>query len=310
MTIRIETLQRDDWLVAAHLIFSSTNTWYRQNRNQEIFCCEPSSIQLFCEVYESLDPGCCLIARCLSSNQIVGSCFFHVRPTHVSLGIMNVHPKEFGRGIAKALVGEIVKIAERRNLPVRLVSSAMNLDSYSLYTRAGFVPRQLYQDFQLNVPTDGIRALEANHQVHPAIREAELADVSAMGDLEQRVSGIRRDQDYAYFIENKMGIWHCSVSEGRSGLNGWIVSIDHPATSMIGPCVARDAATAKELLKSELDYRKGAQLVFLVPADCDELVRTVYGWGAKNCELHVLQVRGPFNPFQGISMPTFMPETA
>jgi hypothetical protein len=36
----------------------------------------------------------------------------------------------------------------------------------------------------------------------------------------------------------------------------------------------------------------------------------MYDWGARNCELHFCQVRGEFKPFQGISMPTFLPETA
>jgi hypothetical protein len=35
----------------------------------------------------------------------------------------------------------------------------------------------------------------------------------------------------------------------------------------------------------------------------------MYDWGARNCELHIYQVRGQFKPFQGISMPTFLPET-
>jgi hypothetical protein len=49
--------------------------------------------------------------------------------------------------------------------------------------------------------------------------------------------------------------------------------------------------------------------VFLVPAVCQQLVETLYGWGARNCELHFAQIRGHFEPPTGIVMPTFMPET-
>jgi hypothetical protein len=35
----------------------------------------------------------------------------------------------------------------------------------------------------------------------------------------------------------------------------------------------------------------------------------MYDWGARNCELHLCQVRGEFQPFRGISMPSFLPET-
>jgi hypothetical protein len=49
--------------------------------------------------------------------------------------------------------------------------------------------------------------------------------------------------------------------------------------------------------------------VFLVPAERSHLVAQLYGWGARNCELHLCQVRGEFQSFRGISMPTFLPET-
>jgi hypothetical protein len=35
----------------------------------------------------------------------------------------------------------------------------------------------------------------------------------------------------------------------------------------------------------------------------------MYDWGARNCELHFCQVRGEFQAFRGISMPSFLPET-
>ena len=41
-----------------------------------------------------------------------------------------------------------------------------------------------------------------------------------------------------------------------------------------------------------------------------ELVATLYGWGARNCELHVHQCRGAWKEPRGVSMPTFLPESA
>jgi hypothetical protein len=49
--------------------------------------------------------------------------------------------------------------------------------------------------------------------------------------------------------------------------------------------------------------------VFLVPVECSELVRQVYDWGGRNVEAHLHQVRGAFQPFRGVNLPTFMPET-
>ena len=39
------------------------------------------------------------------------------------------------------------------------------------------------------------------------------------------------------------------------------------------------------------------------------MIRELYGWGARNSELHVHQVRGAYEPFKGVNFPTFMPET-
>jgi hypothetical protein len=79
---------------------------------------------------------------------------------------------------------------------------------------------------------------------------------------------------------------------------------------MIGPCVATNSEIACELLKAQIDSQRGKTMVFLVPSDQSSLIQTAYRLGAKNCELHTLQVRGEYTPFQGVSMPTFMPETA
>jgi len=38
-------------------------------------------------------------------------------------------------------------------------------------------------------------------------------------------------------------------------------------------------------------------------------VRQVYGWGGRNVEMHVHQVRGACLPFLGVTLPSFMPET-
>ena len=49
--------------------------------------------------------------------------------------------------------------------------------------------------------------------------------------------------------------------------------------------------------------------MLLVPVTCSRLVAQVYAWGARNCELHLAQVRGACPPFGGVTLPTFMPKT-
>ncbi|MCH2183725.1 MAG: GNAT family N-acetyltransferase [Mariniblastus sp.] len=305
--IHLRTMVSADWEEVAQLIHDSTNAWYQGRGFEPIFQNGPGSTRLFCEVYEGLDPGCCVLAVDAAQGRIIGSCFFHPRPTHVALGIMNVHPECFGWGIARKLLLYVIDQAERRDLPIRLVSSAMNLDSYSLYNRAGFVPRAVYQDMLIPVPDEGLDWRPAGWE---RVRDAVPADVPRMVELEMSVHPVSREQDFRYFLENELDIWRVSVLEDELGqLHGFLVSVDHPGSNMLGPGIARDADVAAALIAAQLDHQRGRSPVFLVPTDQVELVGQLYRAGARNCELHFGQVRGADRPATGIVMPTFMPET-
>jgi len=304
---RLRTMTEADRPAVAELICVSTNEWYQRHGRPPVFPGGPSTTSVFADVYEALDPGCCVVAEEVASGRLIGSCFYHPRPTHVSLGIMNTHPDCAGKGVASALLRFITDFADRERKPVRLVSSALNLDSFSLYTRAGFVPRCVYQDMWLAVPADGMKNLPAESA---RVRDATLHDVAAMMALEMEVAGICREKDYRYFIENRAGFWHAALMPGHAGgLDGWLVSCGYPGLNIIGPGVARTPATALALLLRELDRYRGRSPLFLVPVECTEMVRDLYARGARNCELHLGQVRGSWQPFRGVNLPTFLPET-
>lgn len=305
--IDLRHMQRDDWAEVADLIMVSTNTWYQTHHKDRIFQRSPADVQLFCRVYEALDPGRCILAVSQDTGRIAGSCFYHPRPTHVSLGIMNVHPNYFGAGVGRKLLDFIIAHADERGVPTRLVSSAMNLDSFSLYNRAGFVPRIVYQDMFLPVPEGGVRF---NPPGADRVRPATAADAPAIAKLEEELNHISRESDYQHFIANPEGIWHVSVHENDDGaIDGFLVSIGHPATCMLGPGVMRDEAATLALIHAELNHRRGQCPVFLIPAQRHDLVRSLYNWGARNCEIHFAQCRGHWQDPAGVVMPTFMPET-
>lgn len=303
-------MRQADFDEVAELIFLSTNAWYQARLGHSIFQCRPEDCRIFCEVYDELDPDCAYVMEHPRTGFIVGSCFFHPRETHVSLGIMNVHPNYFGHGIARRLLDKIIREAEMRDLPLRLVSSALNLDSYSLYNRNGFSPFCLYQDLLLTVPEEGLSDYKGKEAL-PAVREAELTDIVAMGQIEFEVSGISRENDYCSFIENNLGIWKTYVAVDEKGeAVGFLNSVDHAATRMVGPGVMRTEAAAEALLRAQLNQFCGKTVVFLLPSTEKSLISTAYSWGARNCELHVGQVRGTVQPVQGIAMPVFLPESA
>jgi GNAT superfamily N-acetyltransferase len=302
----IETMTADQWEAVAALIHDSTNAWYQSQGRSKIFTAGPTSTRLFCEVYEALDPGCCLLAVDRRGGALAGSCFYHPRPTHISLGIMNVHPEYFGGGIARLLLRRITDLADERQLPVRLVSSAVNLDSFSLYNRAGFVPHAVYQDMLLSVPQDGL----ADGPVAENTRLAILEDISQMVSLERELVGLDRQRDFQYFIENAMGIWETRVIERSPGqIDGFIVSVRHPGSCMIGPGVMRSEDDAIALVHSATGHHRGGDVVIITPSTATRLVAFLYGLGARNCELHFAQVRGEAQLAAGVVIPTFMPET-
>jgi GNAT superfamily N-acetyltransferase len=292
----------------AELIYVSINTWYQKHGRPRLFLGGPQVTEVYYDVYSALNPGCSVVAESPRTGRIMGSCFYHPRRHHVSLGIMNVHPNYFGAGVARALLQHIIDYTDRHGYQaLRLTSSALNLDSFSLYNRAGFVPRAVFQDMFVAVPPGGLKQTAAGAD---QVRDASAGDVPAMAALEMEISGITREEDYRYCIANQPGFWHAAVLDNPGGgVDGYMISSAHAGVNMIGPCVARTDEAAAALLVRELDRHRGRSPIFLVPADRPRLVQQVYAWGGRNTEVHLCQVRGAFQPFRGISMPTFLPET-
>jgi hypothetical protein len=141
------------------------------------------------------------------------------------------------------------------------------------------------------------------------VRAGALADVDAMAQLELDVAGISRRQDYRFFVGNEQGIWHTSVLEGETGLDAFLCSMDYNGMCMVGPGVARTEAAAAAVIASELDARAGRFALLLLPVECSELVRLGYSIGGRNCEMHMAEIRGEFPGWNGVTLPTFLPES-
>ncbi len=307
--VNIRTMLRSDRADVSRLIFESTNSWYQQHFAVTPFS-DPQQTIVFFDLYQTLDPGHGFVAEV--DGVLAGSCFYHPRDTHMSLGIMNAHPKFFGQGVARTLLARIVQEADRRSLPLRLVSSAMNLDSFSLYNRAGFVPRMVFNDLLLKVPAEGLsqKTASAERVKEITLRPATPQDAVAMADFEYVHIGIRRQNDIAHFISNSEGFWHTMIAERDGALTGWLVSCTHPANSMIGPGAITDDSSAYALIAHHLSYFCGRNVMVMIPAQHHTLVQKMYALGARNCELHFAQCRGRWANPTGIMIPTFLPETA
>jgi GNAT superfamily N-acetyltransferase len=173
----------------------SFNQWYWDHGwGKDYFQCSERELAIFWEIYRRISPGCCVVAVHPHSGAMMGACFYHPREHHVTLGIMAVDPDCFGRGVGTKLVNHIIDFTESRAYPaLRLVSSACNMNSFSLYNRAGFVPRVVHQDMAIPVPAEGTgqAVVFAEH-----VRDALPKDIAGIQSLELEISGICRAGDY------------------------------------------------------------------------------------------------------------------
>lgn len=322
--MEIRLLAASEWDEVAKLIHASLNEWYKKNRGFELVPGPWETMRLFPRVYEALDPNCCVVAvdtdSATGQKRIAGSCFYHPRPTHLSLGIMNVHPDYFGKKIAPQLLKYVTNIADSEGKVVRLVSSAMNLDSFSLYNKGGFVPQTFYQDMILTVPANITVPCPANMR----LRAATLDDLPKLVTLDTSIAQMNRQKDLRFFIENMDGIWSLSLMESETGdVVGFLASVNDPGSNMIGPGLATTEDIAESLLLYELSKHTGRRPVILVPSVCRKLTSRLYSLGATNCETHIYQIRPVTTtdgtsdgtcsktvpPMTGVMFPTFMPET-
>ncbi len=279
----------------AALLHRSLAGWYEARLGQgSRFGDRADPFRLIPEVYAALDPGEAIAAREANGGALLGVCFVHPRPTHVSLGIVAVAPEAQGRGIAGGLLTRALARADERGVPARLVSSLLNLDSYSLYTRHGFVPEEVYQDVVVTVPPEGLGLSSAvrSRIASVRVRLAESGEADTIAAYEYARRGIHRPADHALFLANRVGDWRVWVAEDAAGaLTGYLVASVHPHHRAVGPGAGDNDVTAEALLLTALEAYRGSSALVLVPAAASRLISVLYALGGRNVELHVAQKR-------------------
>ena len=189
---------------------------------------------------------------------------------------MNVSPYFFGQGIAGSLLKRIIGIAEDQSLPVRLVSSAQNLDSFSLYSRQGFAPTQAFQDMYLEVPKEGLD-IELFSKLRVA--NAHMEDVEDMADWRKIFVESKGKKISSILSKTKRYLENRTLQE-RSRSITWISFIcGSSSLRMIGPGVASEKV-AVSMLADQLENFRGKTPVFLLPVTAKLAVQSAYSWGA------------------------------
>jgi hypothetical protein len=129
----------------------------------------------------------------------------------------------------------------------------------------------------ISVPASG---MGKTTPLDASVREASPDDIASIKSLELDISGICREADYRFCIENSVGCLHSSVvEEDGTGIGGFAVSIRHPALNMIGPAFSRTETEMLALLLRELDRFRGDG------AGCHLWISgnwwKLYGWGGQ-----------------------------
>jgi hypothetical protein len=307
MGFTLGRLQPEQFDEAAALIHASTNAWYLKNTGRVAFGCEPNGCRLFPDTYHALDAGQCITATDDATGKLIGTCYLHPRETHIGVGIVNTASDVASAGVASQMIREACAIADASGLPLRLVSSASNMDSYSLYHRQGFVARQIFQDMLLPVPED-TSVLTAGIETG-SVRLATIFDVPAIAALERELTGSYRPADWSHFVETD----HFSVlvdvaSDGS--IFGALNVTNHVANCTLGPAHARDEASICRLLAAALPAVAGRTALVLVSPAATKITSLLYAWKARNADIHLLQVRGAYSTPNGVQLMTFLPESA
>ena len=306
----LRPLQDSDVSEYAELLYGAFNFWYwKHGWGKNFLNCHPQETAIYYQIYKDISPGCSVAVFDENNGRMMGVCFYHPREYHVSLGVMSVHPNYGGQGVGRQMINHILTYTREHDYDAcRLVSSAGNMDSFSLYNRAGFVPYLSYQDMVITIPETSLGSIPIAGT--DCVREANLSDIDQMGLLELEVSCIKREIDYRYAIENPRDIFHASVYVNhQQQVEGFMISVKHPALNMLGPCVARTEAIAIALIRQELERFNGSQVLILIPMDKRKIVEQMYTWKAINVETHLYEVWGKFTGFNGVNIPGFLPET-
>lgn len=217
--------------------------------------------------------------------EIVGSALQDERGAIVGVGPVSVKPAARDAGIGRALMEALLRRSRERDVAgVRLVQTAYNYQSLSLYAKLGFAVREPLSVFQR--PADAVGVLSTS------VRAATPGDVSACDDLCRRVHGHDRHHEVRGAVDRGLA----SVVERGHKITGYTTGLGY-----IGHAVGETDEDIVALL--------GAADVFvglgvLVPSRKTRLMCWCFDAGLRIVQQSTLMTMGLYNEPQGAWLPS------
>jgi predicted N-acetyltransferase YhbS len=216
---------------------------------------------------------------------ILGSALQDERGTIIGIGPVSVAPRIRDGRVGRALMEALLQRCRERDVAgVRLMQTAYNYRSLSLYAKLGFSVREPLSVFQGSPNAAGVSGTTAR----PAIPD----DVDACDDICRRVHGHDRHAEVQAAVDRGMA----SVVERGGALSGYTTGLGY-----IGHAVGRTDDDVIALLQSAKTF---TGLGALVPSRNTALMSWCLNAGLRLIQQSTLMSIGLYNEPQGAWLPS------
>jgi predicted N-acetyltransferase YhbS len=231
------------------------------------------------------------------NGRIVGSGFVNVRGDKAGIGPVTVDPKAQGSGTGRAIMYRLLEESGGCS-SVRLTQDAFNNVSFSLYSKLGFVPRDVVSALAAQEPRP---QAVANAGKVRLMTGADLGEVAA---LDTRVTGLARRCDFDLLL----GFGPHLLYEHADRIVGYLCRMSIGDVDYLGPAAAAQPDDLKGLLYhvAQMTGRRAARIV--LHASQPEIVQYAIDSGYAVVNLSTYMVRGDWQPPNGVCAIAQFPE--
>lgn len=256
---------------------------------------EPQAAGIVPSLYISYPGARGIVAQ--RDGRVVGLGFVLIRGDKAGIGPVAVAPEEQGSGAGRAIMERLLEEV-RDCSSVRLIQEAFNNVSFSLYSKLGFVVR----DVAPLLVAENPRPKPAANP--PTVRLMTPADLESVAALDARLTGMQRQPDIALLL----GFARQLVCERDGRLTGFLCRVSFGDNTLLAPAAAEELDDLKALLCRAVQL-PGPRLTHLrLTARQHEVLRYVLDAGFVISNVGTYMVRGEWQPPRGAHLMAMFPE--